>query len=81
LFRPAAATQVASRLFVLWGVINLAPEAHQRALVVARWGQATLELSLISLLIAWCCSEIIRYSFFAFKARLCTRWTSNMSCG
>jgi hypothetical protein len=39
-------------------------------LVVAQWGQAYVELSLLSLLVAWCCSEIIRYSFFAFKVRL-----------
>ncbi|EFN57865.1 hypothetical protein CHLNCDRAFT_143333 [Chlorella variabilis] len=61
------ATQVASRLFVLWGVVDLVPEAHRRPLVLAQWGQTYLELSLLSLLVAWCCSEIIRYSFFAFK--------------
>lgn len=67
LLRCAAATQVASRLFVLWGVVDLVPEAHRRPLVLAQWGQTYLELSLLSLLVAWCCSEIIRYSFFAFK--------------
>ncbi|KAI3438939.1 hypothetical protein D9Q98_001353 [Chlorella vulgaris] len=61
------ATQVASRLFILWGIVDLAPEAHRKPLVVAQLGQTYLELSLLSLLVAWCCSEVIRYSFFAFK--------------
>lgn len=64
-----AATQVASRLFILWGIVDLAPEAHRKPLVVAQLGQTYLELSLLSLLVAWCCSEVIRYSFFAFKVR------------
>lgn len=68
LFRDAA-TQVASRLFILWGIVDLVPQAHSRPLVVAQWGQAYVELSLLSLLVAWCCSEVIRYSFFAFKVR------------
>ena len=29
--------------------------------------QSYRQLSLVTLLTAWCCSEIIRYSFFAFK--------------
>lgn len=30
-------------------------------------GGFTLQLNLVSLLVAWCLSEVIRYSFFALK--------------
>lgn len=33
----------------------------------AAGGSNALQLSLVTLLTAWCCSEVIRYSFFAFK--------------
>ena len=71
-FCPPAATQVASRLFILWGVVDLVPATRASPLVLLRLprggGGAALQLSLVTLLTAWCCSEVIRYSFFAFKA-------------
>lgn len=57
------ATQVASRLWILWGIVNLAPEATTTSVVTL----GVLNLSLITLLTAWCLSEIIRYGFFALK--------------
>ena len=70
--RPAA-TQVASRLFILWGIVDLVPATRASPLVLLRLplggAGASLQLSLVTLLTAWCCSEVIRYSFFAFKAR------------
>lgn len=64
-----AATQVASRLWILWGVVNLAPgPTTSGALKLLQLpGGITLQLSLTTLLAAWSLSEIIRYSFFAFK--------------
>ncbi|PRW58764.1 N-methyltryptophan oxidase isoform A [Chlorella sorokiniana] len=65
------ATQVASRLFILWGVVDLVPATRASPLVLLRLplggGGGALQLSLVTLLTAWCCSEVIRYSFFAFK--------------
>jgi very-long-chain (3R)-3-hydroxyacyl-CoA dehydratase len=57
------ATQVASRLWILWGIVNLAPEATTTSAVTV----GIVQLSLITLLTAWCLSEIIRYGFFALK--------------
>lgn len=57
------ATQVASRLWVLWGIVNLAPEATTTSVVTLGF----INLSLVTLLTAWCLSEIIRYGFFALK--------------
>lgn len=71
-----AATQVASRLFILWGIVDLVPATRASPLVLLRLplgasasasGGSALQLSLVTLLTAWCCSEVIRYSFFAFK--------------
>lgn len=64
------ATQVASRIWILWGIIVIAPTyTTSRALVLldVPGPLPTLSLSLATLLTAWCFSEIIRYSFFAFK--------------
>ncbi|KAL4424925.1 hypothetical protein ABPG77_009654 [Micractinium sp. CCAP 211/92] len=64
------ATQVASRLFVLWGVVVLAPQPKSLPVelpAVPLGGGLRPQLSLVTLLTAWCCSEVIRYSFFAFK--------------
>ena len=64
------ATQVASRLWIVWGILNVAPEATTaRALVLLDLPRPlpTLSLSLQTLLFAWGITEIVRYSFFAFK--------------
>lgn len=69
------ATQVASRIWILWGIIELAPgpttSQALRLLPNLRLLPGFLHhiaaLSLITLLFAWSCSEIIRYSFFALK--------------
>jgi very-long-chain (3R)-3-hydroxyacyl-CoA dehydratase len=61
--------QVASRLWVLWGVMDLAPNhiAHPLALVAPRPPLPGLHLSLATLLVAWGATEVIRYGLFAFK--------------
>ncbi|KAK2973505.1 hypothetical protein RJ640_020167 [Escallonia rubra] len=53
---PITATlpQIASRLYVTWGILWSFPEVQTRLLVS-------------SLVISWCISEIIRYSFFGTK--------------
>ncbi|PNH00067.1 3-hydroxyacyl-CoA dehydratase PASTICCINO 2, partial [Tetrabaena socialis] len=60
--------QVASRLWVLWGIINLAP-AEATGGSVPLGGLAVgghpLALSLATLLAAWGITEVVRYSFFA----------------
>ena len=66
---PAAATQVASRLFILWGVVDLVPATRAAPFIPLQVRETALQLSLVTLLTAWCCSEVIRYSFFAFKVR------------
>jgi len=64
------ATQVASRLWILWGIVDAATSATTtRALTILSLPNPvpSLSLSLVTLLTAWCLSEIIRYGFFAFK--------------
>lgn len=69
------AMQVASRLWIVWGIIVPVPGPTTTGCVdlstfgldvkagLFRW----LKLDLVSLLTAWCLSEIIRYGFFTFK--------------
>ncbi|KAL4521508.1 hypothetical protein Ndes2437B_g07910 [Nannochloris sp. 'desiccata'] len=64
------ATQVASRIWILWGIVDAAPQATTiRSLVLLPlpYPFPRLALNLATLLTAWCLSEIIRYGFFAFK--------------
>ncbi|WPT18042.1 Very-long-chain [Picochlorum sp. SENEW3] len=62
------ATQVASRLWILWGIVCLVPEATTTSVVSLTSNTVfSFELSLITLLTAWCLSEMIRYGFFACK--------------
>jgi very-long-chain (3R)-3-hydroxyacyl-CoA dehydratase len=70
------ATQVASRIWILWGIVNAAPDAITARSISLLPGALAgvlpslahrLSLSLASLLTAWSASEIIRYGFFAFK--------------
>jgi very-long-chain (3R)-3-hydroxyacyl-CoA dehydratase len=64
------ATQVASRLWIVWGIINLAQEGTTtRALILLELPSPLprIALSLKTLLFAWCVTEVIRYSFLAFK--------------
>ncbi|GAB4816673.1 hypothetical protein N2152v2_003719 [Parachlorella kessleri] len=62
------ATQVASRLWILWGIIHLVPgPTTSGAVTIFESGSLKAQLSLVTLLTAWSLSEIIRYSFFAFK--------------
>lgn len=41
---------------------------------VFQFGDISIELNLVTLLVAWACSEIIRYSFFALKVQLVVLW-------
>lgn len=66
-----AALQVASRVFLAWGVVNLAPEVATGSQVAAIPipGVGRVGLSFATLVIAWALSEIIRYGHFAAKVR------------
>ena len=58
--------QVSSRIWVLWGIINLAPSACSfNSVHLPGLG---LQLNYTSLLVAWSITEVIRYCFFAVKA-------------
>ncbi len=62
------AIQVASRLWIVWGI--LVPVQGNCLTGSVRLGEVNgvvLELSLFTLMLAWCLSELIRYSFFALK--------------
>ncbi len=93
--RARAAIQVASRLWILWGIVVLVPvptttsalllltvpvppaaaaalpAALRDALLSGGGAALELQLSLVTLLVAWGASEVIRYSFYAFKVRVC----------
>lgn len=68
------AMQVASRIWCLWGIIVAAPTSTIGggipAKPLAMLGPLPIQLNLISLLTAWCLSEVIRYGFFALKELL-----------
>ncbi len=67
------ATQVASRLWILWGIILLVEQpTTTQTVALAHAGGVPLSLSLFTLLGAWSASEIIRYSFYAFKVSTST---------
>jgi hypothetical protein len=60
--------QVLSRIWALWGIVNLAPVACSTGFVsLLKAGPIHLQLNLITLLFCWCCSEVLRYSFYALK--------------
>ncbi|KIY95821.1 protein tyrosine phosphatase-like (proline instead of catalytic arginine), member b [Monoraphidium neglectum] len=71
--QPAART-VASRIWCLWGIVVAAPDATVGGGIPAKplayVGNLPIQLNLISLLTAWCLSEVIRYGFFALKELL-----------
>lgn len=62
---------MASRVFLVWGVVNLAPEVATGSQVAAIPipGVGRVGLSFATLVIAWALSEIIRYGHFAAKVR------------
>jgi very-long-chain (3R)-3-hydroxyacyl-CoA dehydratase len=66
--------QVASRIWCLWGIVVAAPDATVGGGIPAKplayVGNLPIQLNLISLLTAWCLSEVIRYGFFALKELL-----------
>ena len=72
------AVQVWSRVWLLWGVLKLAPAVAAAPLRLGRLGpfpdlglglpQAVpLQLGLESLVLAWALTEVLRYAFFAVK--------------
>ena len=64
----AAAVQVASRIWALWGIIELVPDSTTRgSITLLKIAGFKAELSLVSLLLAWSVSEILRYTFYVFK--------------
>ena len=73
------ATQVASRIWVLWGIVCLVPEKTTTSAVTLAvpYTSMSVSLHLVTLLTAWCLSEVIRYGFFALKeahiqSKICT---------
>ena len=66
--------QVASRIWCLWGIVVAAPvpttTSGLPATPLGHLGPIPIQLNLISLLTAWCLSEVIRYGFFALKELL-----------
>ena len=65
-----AAMQVSSRVWVVWGIMVAAPsQIASGGFTVLPLGPFSVQLNLMSLLLAWSTTEIIRYSFFAFKVR------------
>jgi hypothetical protein len=68
---PSPGMQVASRIWILWGIINLAPSqaTHGSVLLGPKLGDFQPQLNLATLLTAWSVTEVIRYSFFAIKVR------------
>ena len=68
LWKAGAVIQVLSRIWALWGVVNLAPEATSTgAVTFFRAGPVVLQTSLVTLLFCWCVTEVLRYAFYAAK--------------
>lgn len=67
----AAGMQVASRLWILWGIVHLVPEAvtarQVAAVSIPGTGGAAIGLSLATLTSVWALSEVLRYGHFAAK--------------
>lgn len=62
--------QVSSRVWVVWGIMVAAPaQIVSGGVTIVPLGPYSIQLNLVSLLLAWSITEIIRYSFFAFKVR------------
>ena len=60
--------QVASRVWVVWGIMVAAPtQIASDGISILPVGPYSFQLNLMSLLLAWSITEIVRYSFFAFK--------------
>lgn len=66
--------QVASRIWCLWGIINPVKVPTTTSgltdllgLPSIHVGPLKLDINFISLMTAWCLSEVIRYGFFALK--------------
>jgi hypothetical protein len=65
-----AVIQVLSRLWALWGLVAVAPEACSTgAVTLLSAGPAKLQLNYVSLMLCWSVSEILRYGFYACKVR------------
>lgn len=59
-----------SRLWALWGLVAVAPEAcSMGAVTLLSAGPLKLQLSYVTLMLCWSISEILRYGFYACKAR------------
>ncbi len=62
--------QVGSRIWVLWGIVNLAPGLTTSGSVeLWRSGQHAVQLNVVTLMVAWSLTEVVRYSFYAVKVR------------
>eukprot|EP00892_Ulva_mutabilis_P006874 jgi/Ulvmu1/4559/UM002_0287.1 len=62
------AQQVASRIFIVWGILAATPDAVKfGSIALFRLGGISFGLDLFSLMLAWSVTEVIRYSFYALK--------------
>ena len=60
-----------SRIWALWGIVNLAPEAVSGGgFTFLKAGPVQLQTSLVTMLFCWCITEVLRYGFYAAKVRL-----------
>ncbi|KAK9826727.1 hypothetical protein WJX81_002276 [Elliptochloris bilobata] len=60
--------QVLSRIWALWGLVAVAPEACSTgAVTLLAVGHSKLQLSYVTLMLCWSLSEILRYGFYAAK--------------
>lgn len=64
--------QVGSRIWVLWGIIGLAPEMCSLSSVpLFRAAGVSVALNFTTLLYAWAITEVIRYFFYSIKVPAC----------
>ena len=58
-------------MWVVWGIMVAAPaQIASTGVTIVPLGKDSIELNLMSLLLAWSITEIVRYSFFAFKVNV-----------
>lgn len=56
---------------MVWGIMVAAPaQIASTGVTIVPLGKDSIELNLMSLLLAWSITEIVRYSFFAFKVKV-----------
>ena len=63
-----AAMQVGSRIWILWGIVNLVPGICSLSSVpLGKAGGVAFAFNYTTLLYAWSITEVIRYFFYGIK--------------